>query len=328
MAKLSDKYMAGFIDSDGHIGMAYRYLGRDGSDATRMRTHVVLEFSQLTRRDEVLYQIQEAIGGSISFDKKRDATNLRLLGKKAEMALSRIRKHLVVKRHYAGVVLDMAGKIVDRKESTAFLKTERKRKSLPLPNYPSRKWMAGYLDGDGCFNVRLPKGRTSAQVTLEACASCYDSESVELMQKAFGGSITPTTESGRIVSYTLTLPPSKAEQVIGHCGKYLLVKKPQSDFILGCAQMGHYRDGKRIKAIAKQLKSQPHRLSEPEPDIQALLDSVDGSIETPAEKGRRKWANGGCGCGAPHYSGGVCRKCYDKKRHQAMRQSGVAHCYQ
>jgi len=318
MARLSEKYIAGFLDSDGSIGIAYRYIGKS-RDSSKMRTHVMMSFTQLTRRDDVLFRIKEVIGGSIQYNDERQATSLKLLGKKAEMALARIQKHLVIKRHYAAVVLDIAGSIVDRKETTAFLKVERKRKSLPLPNYPSRKWMAGYLDGDGCFGVRVPKNRTSAQLTLEASSSDYDSEGIELIQKAFGGSI--ATASNGITSYTLTMPPSKAKQVLGHWGKYAIIKKHQADFILGCAKMGHYRDGKSIKASMKQLKAQPHRLSEPGL-INKLLENVT-DIETAKEKGRKKWAEGGCGCNAPHYCYGLCRKCYDKQR-WAKRQSELA----
>lgn len=322
MARLSDKYIAGFLDSDGHAGIAYRYAGtkseRAEKDSSKMYAHAVIEFSQLTRRDEVLYRIQEVIGGKISFNDKRGASSLKLFGKKAEMVLSRIRKHLVIKRHHVSVVLDMAGNIVDRKEATAFLKEERKRKSLPIPNFPTRKWMAGYLDGDGCFEVRVPKGRGSAQIALSIASSSYDSEGIDLIQKAFGGSIS-TARQG-ISSLTITMPPSKAMQMLGHCGKYLTIKKPQADFILGCAKMGNYRDGMPIKAALKQLKSQPHRLSEPRSSVKNLLEDVDGTVITPAESGREAWANGGCGCKASHYSGGVCRRCYDKQR-WTMRQS-------
>ncbi|MCZ4284548.1 LAGLIDADG family homing endonuclease [Marinobacter salarius] len=318
MARLSEKYIAGFLDSDGSIGIAYRYIGKS-RDSSQMRTHVMLSFTQLTRRDEVLHRIQEVIGGSLQYNEERQATCLKLLGKKAEMALARIQKHLVIKRHYAAVVLDIVGNIVDRKETTAFLKAERKRKSLPLPNYPSRKWMAGYLDGDGCFGVRVPKNRTSAQITLEASSSDYDSEGIELIHKAFGGSISRTGNG--ISNYTLTMPPSKARQVLGHWGKYAIIKKSQADFILGCAKMGHYRDGKSIKASLKQLKAQPHRLSEPGL-INEMLENVK-DIETAREASRKKWLAGGCGCSAPHYCHSLCRKCYDKQR-WAKRQSELA----
>lgn len=327
MAKLSDKYIAGFLDSDGSVQIMYRYPTRDKSDSTQMRVYVGIEFTQLSKRDEVLHKIQEAIGGKLYFSEERAATTLKLFGKPAVMCLSRIRKHLVIKRHYANIALDMAGKIVNRKEATKQLKAERRRKSLPLPNYPSRKWMAGYIDGDGCFGVRVPKGRSSAQITLEATSSDYDSEGIELIQKAFGGSISIGGKRRNLRSLTITMPPSKAKQILSHCGKYLTIKKTQADFILGCARMGHYRDGKSIQATVKQLKSQPHRLNEPKPGVSQLLENVDGSIETRAEKGLKSFlGNGGCiQCGnKSHYSDGVCRKCYDSNRRKVMRQSELA----
>ena len=327
MAKLSDKYIAGFLDSDGSIQVSYRYPTRDKSDSTMMRAYIGLEFSQLTNRDEVLYLIQEAVGGNLYFDEKKKATNLKIFGKKAAMCLSRIRKYLVIKRHYASIAVEIAGTIVNRREATAFLKKERKRKSLPLPNYPSRKWMAGYIDGDGCLGVRVTKSCKSAQPVLEITSSDYDSEGVELIQKAFGGSIAIGGKLKNLRSLTITLAPSKAVQILSHCGRYLTIKKAQSDFILGCASMGHYRDGKNIQAICKQLKSQPHRLNEPKPDVRHLLSKVDASIETRAEKGLKLFLKHGCciSCdNTRHYSDGFCRKCYDFNRHRAMRQSDLA----
>lgn len=274
MTILSEKYIAGFLDSDGSIQCYYRKPTRTETNKDHVRLYIGLEFTQLTRRDDVLKRIQEAIGGSIYFNEKRNSTVLKLFGKEAEMVLNRIRKYLVIKRHYATIALSMARKVGSRKEISSMLKIERKKKSMPLPNFPSRKWLAGYFDGDGSISARMGKGRASAQPTVEIVSSDFDAEGIELIYKVFGGSINKVDTKRRHLSkWVLTLPPSKAKQFFSYFAKYLVIKKDQADFILGCAEMGHYRDGKSINTAMKQLKSQPHRLNE-SGSVKVLLSTV------------------------------------------------------
>ena len=276
MSRLGEKYIAGFLDSDGSIIIQWQALTMKNIDPTHMRASINLKFNQKTSKDEVLMRIQEAIGGKISYrkDEHGEYTILTLTGKAAQMVLSRIHKHLVIKRHIAGVALEMHGKDYNRKEATALWKQHRKVKSLPLPNFPTRQWLAGYFDGDGSFGSRFPKNRKSAQFSAVICCSDYDSEGIELIQKVFGGSICPLGKQDQLRQYTLTLPPSKAKQFIGYFGKHLINKKPESEFILGCAEMGHYRDGKSINSAMKQLKTHPHRLNESRQPTANLLDTV------------------------------------------------------
>lgn len=275
MSRLGEKYIAGFLDADGCITIDWKPV----RNTPHHKVHVVLKFAQLTEKDEVVHRIQEAIGGKVSsrfMNGKCFCTSLILHGKDAEMALSRIHKYLVVKKHIAGIALEMNGKVMDRKEGTAYFKMHRKIQSYPLPNFPTRQWLAGYFDGDGCFGVRLPKTRKSAQLTAEISASDFDSEGVELIAKVFGGSINKlTVNRPNVLCWTLTMPPSKAKQFVGYFNKHLIVKREQSDFILGCADMGHYRDGNSIKSAMKQLKTHPHRLNEPRPSAISFLQNVN-----------------------------------------------------
>jgi hypothetical protein len=54
----------------------------------------------------------------------------------------------------------------------------------------------------------------------------------------------------------------------------MVVKRDQAQFLLGCAKMGHLRDGENIKAALKHLKARPHRLNEQGADIGHLLQKV------------------------------------------------------
>jgi hypothetical protein len=250
MPRLSEKYLAGFLDADGCISLQW--------PSGKLSPQLRMQFSQRSNRDDVLYRIQETFGGTLDRVTINNGiyTRLTSCGKNAKMVLNRILKYLVIKRHYAGVALEMSNKKSENVEADKLLlKQHRKIKSLPLPNFPSRKWMAGYIDGDGCFYTTRIFEHGAVSLVFKLCSSDYDSEGIELIQKAFGGNIYPMRSSiNPVIQYALPLPPSKAIQFISHFGKYCIVKKRQVDFILECARIGHYRDGKRIKEHLKILK--------------------------------------------------------------------------
>jgi hypothetical protein len=316
--RLSDKYIAGFLDADGSIQIMWRRVDRADSNPELRRAYISLEFSQHPQQDLVLHLIQQSIGGALTED--RGYSILKLWGSQARMTLARIRKHMVIKRHYADVCLEMHGRVFNKREAARRLKEERRVKSLPLPNFPGRKWLAGYTDGDGCFQVRNRKDAMACQIVYEAAASEYDSEGLEIVHKNFGGSLLATDNVRKhILKYCLTLPPSKAKQFLGYFAKHLITKRDQAEFILGCAEMGHYRDSRSISAILKQLKAHPHRLNDRKIDVGTLLGQVDFSAETRRARFRRLYhTNGGClDCGKndpAYYSDGVCRACCDKRR--------------
>lgn len=266
MAKLGDKYIAGFFDADGTVGLIF--------PPGCQRPQIRMAFSQKTSSGRVIELIQKEIGGTVKINtiSGDEYSSLTLYGQSAKNALNRIKKHLVLKRHYVNVCLDLANQIVvDVSAAKAYLKEQRKARCLPLPNFPSRRWLAGYFDGDGCLAVGWRGENRAASVLLRVASSDFDTEGLEIIQKAFGGRI-HDMRNGRCRQYVLNMPPSKAVQVLEYFAKHLVVKKAQAEFILGCAAMGHFRDGERIKAAMKQLKAHDHRLSEP--SVQALLESI------------------------------------------------------
>jgi hypothetical protein len=193
------------------------------------------------------------------------------------MLLNRIKNFSVLKRRYIEVCLDMRSRVVDRSQVDllrAYMKAQRKIKSYPIPTFPPRKWLAGYFDGDGCLSASVHKnskhGGAAVVVNIPA-ENCYEG-GIELIHKAYGGSIKQMREN--VKQWYLSVPASKAKEFFGYFGKYSIVKKSQIEFILKCAEMGHFRDGKSIVASLKHLKAHPHRLSEPKPDVNTLVQSV------------------------------------------------------
>jgi hypothetical protein len=273
MPILSDKYLAGFTDSDGCIGICWR--------GGKYSPQLTLEWSQKTSQDEVIELIHKQFGGCLSYKVVggNSYTRVGMKGKHALWILGRIKKHLVVKRSYAehciSSVVDI-GKTSNWKERAIELKEIRKIKSLPLPNFPSRKWMAGYIDGDGSFFATMQRNglKQSCTCSLSIGCSIYDTAGIEIIQKNFGGNYIKQAGGG-VVLLVINLQPTKAKELIGYFGKHLIVKKDQAAFILGVAEkIGHYRDGRKIFETLRSLKAYQHRLSEPKVNVSQLVDEV------------------------------------------------------
>jgi len=256
MSRLSEKYIAGFLDADGTISM--------GLQKDCRRFQLMVQFSQKATSDEVLKRIRDEMGGAIrqNIINGKSYSILSLCGVTAKKCLNRISKYLVIKSHYANMCMEVANKpLFDKKEARAYLRKERQKRSEPLPNFPSRKWLAGYFDGDGCLSVTKITGLGKANLIAHIACSHFDTEGIEIIHKAFGGAI-HDMRNGSCRQWALFLNPSKAKKFLGYFAKHSIVKRDQNYFVLGCAEMGHYRDGKNIKSALKHLKAQEQRLSD------------------------------------------------------------------
>lgn len=271
MATLSPKYIAGFFDADGTVSVVFV--------ANTKLPQLRIGFSQKTDQDEVLHRIHEEWGGCVSQHKVNGVSYSKLTwsgNKQCTMLLNRIKQFLVIKRHYAEVCLDVCSRQIEREEIPAvreYLKIQRKQRSLPLPKHPSRKWLAGYIDGDGCISTSKITKLGAARLVLHIAASNFDTEGIEIIQKQFGGRVNDMC-GGRVRQYCVDLPASKITEIFAEITPSMIVKRDQAEFILKCAAMGHLRDGESIKAGLKHLKAHPHRLSEPKPDVHALFLTV------------------------------------------------------
>lgn len=278
MGKLSDKYVAGFFDADGTVGVVYQ------ADCRTPQLRVA--FSQKTSQDEVLALIREEYAGCLSYDIVNGVSYTKLSysgNRQCSQLLNRIKPHCVLKRQYIEVCLDVCARQLEKDEIErvkAYLKIQRKQRCLPIPKHPTRKWLAGYLDGDGCLNVTTIGRYETGKAILHIAASDFDTEGIELIQKQFGGAIHDMCE-GRVKQLVVQLPASKAIELLTPIVPHMIVKKTQAELLLGCAAMGHYRDGRNIKAAMKHLKAHPHRLSEPKPNVAALLRDVRNLPPTP-----------------------------------------------
>lgn len=272
MAKLSDKYIAGFFDADGSVSVVF-------VAATNL-PQLRVGFSQKTDQDEVLSLIHKEWGGCLDYTFVKGVSYTRLTwsgNKQCRILLNRIKPYTVIKRHYIETCLDICERHLEREEIPRvreYLKVHRKVRSLPLPKHPTRKWLAGYIDGDGCISItKIHPVSGVPTMVLHIAASVFDTEGIETVHKVLGGAIHPMAE-GRVRQYVLALQPSKITELFGEIWQHMVVKRDQAELILKCAAMGHLRDGENIKAALKHLKAQPHRLNEPKPDVQSLFETI------------------------------------------------------
>lgn len=297
MTALSDKYIAGFLDADGSIRI-------DG------RGRVWMEFFQKQTNDGVIGRIHEVLGGSLltKIGRRRGkttvATRLALSGKKAVSILNRIRKHLVVKAQKAESILAQV--------------EGREAKAVSPKVHPSRAWLAGYFDGDGMVSAFL-NSAGSAGVRTSITTSAAEQAGIELVHKAFGGTLRQRDGTAR---WECSMDAAKAKKFFVFFSKHALIKREQIYFTLGCAAMGHFRDGETIVAILKALKTHPHRLNDlaAEVDVSEHLEQVQDLL-----KGKGQWHRDGqtCECGSVElYAHGLCNPCYQKRRYWQKRQSG------
>jgi hypothetical protein len=86
-------------------------------------------------------------------------------------------------------------------------KESRKLRVGPLKpkNHPTWAWLAGYLDGDGCFSFRTSRNRN---MRLSVTAHITDVSVLEFLQKAFGGTIKNNSRSENIKVWWRGLGPA------------------------------------------------------------------------------------------------------------------------
>lgn len=267
---LSEKYIAGFVDADGYIGVRPR-LGA--------RPDIEVVVAQKTVHRRILEGIQELFGGSLQDRAVGNGnTVLQLRGQKAYMMLSRLKKYMVLKRHHAERMLELVDTSdvlrtpEDVKAVRAKTKQIRAYGADRMPNYPSRKWLAGYFDGDGCFTASVNRYGHAVPVASIMAAENYV-VGLALISSAFGGRINAV---GTNAYWQLELrDPSKAKRFLSFFAQHLEIKKAQAYFLLGCAERGNFRDGMAVSTAIKALNAQQHRLSEPTSEAHRLVQTVD-----------------------------------------------------
>lgn len=271
---MNEKYLAGFIDADGHISVRAR-IGA--------RPDLLVNINQRELYREPLDFAQAEFGGHSRVDEINNVAHIKLQMRSgpARKCLERLKKYMVLKRHHAERMIDLV-------DSSDVLRDEhdvrRVREAVSriraygadqLPNFPSRKWLAGYFDGDGNFSVKVDKSSDFGYPHAALLAAPNYTAGIVLLHGAFGGRI---TGCGQNATWTLMLQPSKAKEFLGYFAQHLYIKKAQAYFLLGCAEH-NFRNGIMVRDTIKALNSRQHRLSDPEGEAARLVKGVDFDIQ-------------------------------------------------
>lgn len=288
--RLSDRYLAGLLDSDGSVQVRWLRKGRGGRNDNQavMRCHAVVRFDQkkcdgkgyiATVMDSIIPPSAGRGWGSIG-QSESGTWYWVVTGKRAVSTLMRLRKYLVVHRHVADVAIEMNGQDFVRDYGTKLFAAARLVYPT-LPKHPTKPWVAGYIDGDGSLEIRIPRG-VSAQPVLAVSGAAINRAGVDLLRKTYGGSIREwVSKAGTpLVTWTLSMDAAKVRAMMesgkkqGCLAKHSVIKKDLFYFLVGCAKMGHFRDGRVIQKHARYLQTQPHRLSGPSVAVEQCLSEV------------------------------------------------------
>ena len=218
------KYFAGFVDADGSLSVHVQKR-----DNGRYGLYPKVNIGQLEFRDHSLREIAKFYDVSLYTRKGTDMTLLDLTGNKAVRFIEQIKQHLVIKQELAEYLLTLPSEVSDD-ELKAIKKVVKalRKKDVPTKNHPSRKWMAGYIDGDGCFYAKIKRNGT-LDTRLVIASSADALAGLNLIKKAFGGSI--RTSGQNTAHYELFLGVHKARELFDFCGQHLRIKKAQAELV-------------------------------------------------------------------------------------------------
>lgn len=187
------KYLAGLLDADGSLSFKFC---KTPTGCTYLYLVLALTASKKIDTKGYLYSLGERAGRccEITYEKETysDAVKWNVQSRRElNMLLPRLIKHMVVKATYWRWLFEKFVEFqgVDVTDLADELKEGAKRErtsSGPLHEkvHPTWAWVAGYIDGDGCYFSKNGKA-----VSVQVITHKDDLDGVRLLHKAFGGSI-------------------------------------------------------------------------------------------------------------------------------------------
>lgn len=188
------KYLAGLLDADGSLSFkisksssgktfVYLVLGLSGAKKIDRRDYIL----SLTKYGGTALEYLNDAGNPANKWHVQDKTTLNKI-------LPRLLKHMVIKaKHWDrmfAIYQEFSGKDVsDKVDFLREFSIQSRKDTGPLKakKHPTWAWIAGYLDGDGCYTFSKKGNKNTLHVG--AITHIHDTVGLELLQKAFGGSI-------------------------------------------------------------------------------------------------------------------------------------------
>lgn len=195
------KYLAGLLDADGSLCFHFRKYG----DKWNVSLKLVLQQSlSIDHEGKYINSLSSYMGFVQPIDLKDEKwSNANrwtvTSNEELNMLIPRLTKHMVIKARHWQDMLDRYNMIygrsvnsIEMNELKEFAKTSRKNVGpLKDKKHPSWGWVAGYLDGDGCYYMRNRKKNWGVYTELLVRVVCHDDDiiSLKLLEKAFGGNL-------------------------------------------------------------------------------------------------------------------------------------------
>lgn len=230
------KYLAGLLDADGSLSFE-AHRGYDNRVRIGLKLHLVAAHS--IDRHGFVESLPEITGfGGISKNGKYTQWSVGHR-RDLEMLVPRLIKHMVIKAQHWQWLLDFwrdwrqqergqkSMSIEDWYRLAQASKDSRKFRVGPIKpkNHPTWAWLAGYLDGDGCFSFRTSRNHN---MRLSVTAHITDASVLDFLQKAFGGTIKSHSRSDNIKVWWRGLGPANrsfALSFLPHLAKHSRLKK-------------------------------------------------------------------------------------------------------
>lgn len=198
------KYLSGLMDADGSLFFHFSAY----KDRWNVSLKLVLQQSLSIDHEGKFIEWLNSCGGFKQFISVKDPDHPNwsdanrwtvTSNQELNMLVPRLTKHMVIKAKHWQDILDkynsIHGKSVTHSEMLElkeFAKTSRKNVGpLKHKKHPTWAWVAGYIDGDGCYYMRQRKRNwgVSTELMVRVVAHNDDKESLELLHKAFSGNI-------------------------------------------------------------------------------------------------------------------------------------------
>lgn len=237
------KYCAGFVDADGSLQIHAKKFD------DRFAIYPVVSVSQLPHRSNLLHDIAEFYELSVH-ENSRGSEEVRVSGSKGRRLLEQISNHLVIKQELAKYILSLP-KFVNEAELKGIKKVIQnlRKNNTPCKHRASRRWAAGYIDGDGCISATL-SAKGAFECRLSVSAWVHAQAGLVLLKEAFGGYI---VEQGNTANWRVALSPSKVQEIYEFIGKHLMIKKTQLE--LAYDFIGKNKHSRRLGATDEDLRN-------------------------------------------------------------------------
>jgi hypothetical protein len=221
------KYLAGLLDADGSLSFE-AHRGYDDRVRISLKLHLVAS-DEIDR--EGFVGSLPALTGLGSINRYRTYTQW-FVGHRAdlEMLLPRVIKHMVIKAQHWQWLLDYwrdyrsqakGQKSLSEAEWQALIAASRESRRTRVgpikpKNHPTWAWTAGFVDGDGCISFRTSRNNN---MRLSISVHEMDVIALELLHKAFGGTIKQNSAKPHIKVWWRGLGPSHKSFVLNFLPK-------------------------------------------------------------------------------------------------------------